>query len=137
MEPITININLHLQDEQVNTICSTLACFAQIIDNAAHAMAVPSPAMPVPQSAEKAEPLPQAADTASQAEPSAHTVLPTAAPQYTLEMIANAGSALIDAGKLEPLMALLGKYGVDSLVHLPPEYYGAVAQDLRALGAVL
>ena len=61
--------------------------------------------------------------------------VPTAAPQYTLEMIATAGSALIDAGKLDQLMALLGKYGVDSLANLAPENYGAIAQELRALGA--
>lgn len=35
------------------------------------------------------------------------TPVPTAAPQYTLEMIATAGSALIDAGKLDQLMACL------------------------------
>lgn len=68
------------------------------------------------------------------AQPAAPAV-PTAAPQYTLEMIATAGSALIDAGKLDQLMALLGKYGVDSLTNLAPENYGAIAQELRALGA--
>lgn len=68
------------------------------------------------------------------AQPAALAV-PTAAPQYTLEMIATAGSALIDAGKLDQLMALLGKYGVDSLTNLAPENYGAIAQELRALGA--
>lgn len=61
--------------------------------------------------------------------------VPTATPQYTLEMIAVAGSALIDAGKLDALMALLGKYGVDSLTNLDPSQYGAMATDLRALGA--
>ena len=68
------------------------------------------------------------------AQPAAPAV-PTAAPQYTLEMIATAGSALIDAGKLDQLMALLGKFGVDSLTNLAPENYGAIAQELRALGA--
>ena len=68
------------------------------------------------------------------AQPAAPAV-PTAAPQYTLEMIATAGSALIDAGKLDQIMALLGKYGVDSLTNLAPENYGAIAQELRALGA--
>lgn len=61
--------------------------------------------------------------------------VPTAAPQYTLEMISTAGASLIDAGKLDQLMALLGKYGVSSLTDLNPTHYGAVAADLRALGA--
>ena len=63
--------------------------------------------------------------------------VPTSAPQYTLEMIATAGSALIDAGKMEQLMRLLSKFGVASLTELAPESYGAVANELRALGAAI
>ena len=61
--------------------------------------------------------------------------VPTAAPQYTLEMLATAGSALIDAGKMDLLMGLLAKFGVASLTDLAPNTYGAMAQELRALGA--
>lgn len=63
--------------------------------------------------------------------------VPTSAPQYTLDMIATAGSALIDAGKMDQLMQLLGKFGVVSLTELAPESYGAVANELRALGAAI
>ena len=63
--------------------------------------------------------------------------VPTSAPQYTLDMIATAGSALIDAGKMDQLMGLLGKFGVASLTELAPESYGAVAGELRALGATI
>ena len=62
---------------------------------------------------------------------------PTSAPQYTLDMIANAGTTLIDAGKMDQLMQLLGKFGVTSLTELAPENYGAVAAELRALGAAI
>ena len=62
---------------------------------------------------------------------------PTSAPQYTLDMIATAGSALIDAGKMDQLMQLLGKFGVASITELAPESYGAVANELRALGAAI
>ena len=65
------------------------------------------------------------------------SAVPTGAPQYTLEMIATAGSALIDAGKLSALMDLLGKYGISSLTELSPEMYGSMAGDLRALGAAI
>lgn len=61
--------------------------------------------------------------------------VPTAAPQYTLEMIAKAGTALIDAGKMNELTALLSKYGVEALTALDPAYYGAFAAELRAMGA--
>ena len=63
--------------------------------------------------------------------------VPTAAPQYSLEMLATAGAALVDAGKMEPLRQLLGKYGVASITELKPENYGAVAGELRALGAAI
>lgn len=61
--------------------------------------------------------------------------IPTSAPQYTFDMISTAGSALIDAGKMDQLVMLLGKFGVQSLTDLNPESYGAVANELRALGA--
>lgn len=71
------------------------------------------------------------------AETAAAPAVPTSAPQYTLDMIATAGSALIDAGKMDQLMGLLGKFGVASLTELAPESYGAVANELRALGAAI
>ena len=65
----------------------------------------------------------------------AQTVVPTSAPTYTLDAIARAGTALLDAGKMNELTELLKKYGADTLVTINPTYYGAVAADLRALGA--
>ncbi len=63
------------------------------------------------------------------------TPIPTSAPQYTFDMISTAGSALIDAGKMVQLQQLLGKFGVQSLAELKPDSYGAIANELRALGA--
>lgn len=113
----------------------------------------PTPAPTVPT---QAPGVPLSATPAQTATPVAHTVpvaqpapavtpaanpvpapIPTSAPQYTLDMIATAGSALIDAGKMDQLMQLLGKFGVVSLTELAPESYGAVASELRALGAAI
>lgn len=66
--------------------------------------------------------------------PAANPV-PTGAPQYTLEMIATAGTALVDAGKMDMLCALLTKYGIDSITKLDPAQYGVFAMELRTLGA--
>ena len=60
---------------------------------------------------------------------------PTATPQYTLDMIAKAGTALVDAGKTAEVSALLAKYGVEVLTALDPSMYGSLAVDLRAMGA--
>lgn len=84
--------------------------------------AAPVPA-PIPVSAPA--PIPTAAPPA----------MPTSVPGYTLEQISKAGAALVDAGKMEPLMALLGKYGIQAITQLPPDQYGVFATELRALGA--
>lgn len=110
-------------------------------------VATPAPAPGAPLSATPAQTVTPIAPTVPVATP-APTVtpaanvtpapaVPTSAPQYTLDMIATAGSALIDAGKMDQHMGLLGKFGVASLTELAPESYGAVANELRALGAAI
>lgn len=116
------------------------------------APAAPVNPTPAPTASAQAPGAPLSATPAQTAAPAAPTVpvaapaptapaqaptVPTSAPQYTLEMIANAGSSLIDAGKMDQLMGLLGKFSVASLTELAPENYGAIAGELRALGATI
>lgn len=101
----------------------------------AQAHGAPLSATPAQTVAPAAPTVPVAAP-APTAQTQAPTV-PTSAPQYTLEMIANAGTSLIDAGKMDQLIGLLGKFGVASLTELQPSSYGAVASELRALGAAI
>lgn len=61
--------------------------------------------------------------------------VPTAAPTYTLDELARAGAALAQAGKMQDAVALLAKYGVQTVNQLKPEQYGAFATELRSLGA--
>lgn len=77
---------------------------------------------------------PPAPSPAPAAQTPTNTV-PTGAPQYTMDMLAVAGTALIDAGRMGELCGLLAKYGVESVTALNPAQYGAFATDLRALGA--
>ncbi len=91
------------------------------------APAAPAPVTPPPAPAAPAPaPAPQ---TAAPAMPVA------GAPTYTLDQISKAGAALVDAGKMEPLLALLTKYGVQAITQLQPAQYGVFATELRALGA--
>lgn len=60
-----------------------------------------------------------------------------AAKKYTRDEIAHAGSALVSQGKMQELIALLGKYGVQSVAQLGADKYDAFAADLKALGAAL
>lgn len=59
----------------------------------------------------------------------------TTAPTYTLDQISRAGASLVDAGKMQQLLELLGRYGVQAVTQLQPEQYGTFATELRALGA--
>lgn len=77
---------------------------------------------------------PPAPSPAPAAQTPTNTV-PTGAPQYTMDMLAVAGTTLIDAGRMGELCGLLAKYGVESVTALNPAQYGAFATDLRALGA--
>ncbi len=61
----------------------------------------------------------------------------TTAPAYTLDQISRAGASLVDAGKMEQLLALLAKYGVQAVTQLQPDQYGVFATELRTLGAQL
>ncbi len=69
------------------------------------------------------------------AAPPAPAAIPTAAPTYTLDALARAGAALAQSGKMQEALALLAKYGVQTVNQLKPEQYGAFATELRALGA--
>lgn len=93
----------------------------------------PAPVAPV------AAPAPASAAPAQTVAPTnpAPTVPVTTAPTYTLDQIAKAGASLVDAGKMEQLLALLAKYGVQAVTQLQPDQYGVFATELRTLGAQL
>lgn len=119
----------------------------------------PDPALlipdePLPVSAYPATPAPVAAPVAPSPSPTPVTNAPTAgptsaapgntpapavpvagAPTYTLDQISRAGASLVDAGKMQQLLELLGRYGVQAVTQLKPEQYGAFATELRGLGA--
>lgn len=56
---------------------------------------------------------------------------------YTLEELSRAGAGLVDRGMMPQLCELLRKYGVQAVTMLDPSQYGALAADLKALGANL
>ena len=101
--------------------------------------AVANPTVPVsaPQTAPVAQNTQNVSCPTPDVAPAPAPAVPTAAPQYTLEMIAKAGTALIDAGKMNELSALLARYGVEALTTLDPAHYGTFAAELRAMGAAI
>lgn len=93
----------------------------------------PEAVQPKPE-AHKAQttPEPEAAQPEPQAAPQ---VAPQAAPVPSIADIANAGAALVNAGRRDDLIALLAKYGAKAVTQLSPDQLPAVAADLRAMGA--
>lgn len=101
------------------------------------ASVVPTQPTPAPVATTTPAPAPAApAQTAAPTNP-APAVPVTKAPTYTLDQIAKAGASLVDAGKMEQLLALLAKYGVQAVTQLQPDQYGVFATELRTLGAQL
>ena len=101
------------------------------------ATVVPTQPTPAPVATPTPAPAPVApAQTVAPTNP-APVVPVTTAPTYTLDQIAKAGASLVDAGKMEQLLALLAKYGVQAVTQLQPDQYGVFATELRTLGAQL
>lgn len=101
------------------------------------ASVVPTQPTPAPVATTTPAPAPAApAQTAAPTNP-APAVPVTTVPTYTLDQIAKAGASLVDAGKMEQLLALLAKYGVQAVTQLQPDQYGVFATELRTLGAQL
>lgn len=93
--------------------------------------AAPRQTAPAPQPQAQTIPMPQAPTPAQQT---------TAQPQQkalTLNDIATAGAGLVDQGKMQQVIELLGKYGVQAITQLQPTQFDAFAGELRALGAAI
>ena len=106
--------------------------------------AAPAPAAPAVNPTTPVQPAPTTGTVApTPVQPTAPTTAaptaPVAAPaeSYTVEALSRAGAALIDAGKMPQLLALLGKFGVQAVTQLPKEAYSAFGAELKALGAQL
>lgn len=134
MPELKIKIEVEITARELTDALEKLA--AATLGGRAPALSPVPPAPPVPASA--AAPAPTAPPPAAAPAPTAPppAAVPTApAPAYTLDQIARAGASLMDAGKREPLLALLARYGVQAVTQLQPGQYGVFATELRALGA--
>ena len=124
------------QIENVGTLTMNIGSKTQPATPAAPVNPAPAPTVPT-----QATGAPLSATPAQTVAPVANapvaSAVPTGAPTYTLGMIARAGAALVNAGKMDALCGLLAKYGVEALTALDPAQYGNFANDLRALGATI
>lgn len=61
--------------------------------------------------------------------------VPTTSPTYDMSQLAVAATQLMDAGRQSEIHSLLATFGVQTLLQLPHDQYGAFATKLRELGA--
>ena len=122
----------------VNRLADALTGQAKPTGTPVEPAAVPA-AVPVTPEGPAAAPITVSAPVESPAAipvaPATTAVPVSSPPAYTLDQIAKAGASLVDAGKMDQLLALLAKHGVAAVTQIQPEQYGVFATELRALGA--
>lgn len=151
---INVNVKLSGDPELMMSLATLVQCIQDVLRVSNAQLATEKPAessTAVPESvAQKAAPVVQnpapvvqqpVAPVAPTVEPDVPVAppVPTApAKNYTWAEIQTACAPLIDNGaSQQALMALLPKYGVQSLMNIPQARYGELVIDLRALGAKL
>lgn len=155
---INVNVKLSGDPELMISLATLVQCIQDVlrVSNAQLATekpaesstAVPQPVVetvvqnPAPVVQQPVEPV---APTVAPVAPTVAPDVPVAPPvptapakNYTWAEIQTACAPLIDNGaSQQALMALLPKYGVQSLMNIPQTRYGELVIDLRALGAKL
>lgn len=125
---ITIDLNVHAAE----LVDALKALGAALAGAGLSAPQVAAAAQPMPTPSSPQEPAPAPAPIAPPA-----AAVPTTTQAYTTDQLAVAATTLIDAGRRQEVVALLGQFGASSLMALPKEQYGNFATQLRALGAKL
>lgn len=156
MLPITVTINA---PELVSALCT----LAEALNGKGIPAMTPAPAAPVQQPIQQlvtpapaapmapanvqqpvqqpmmpaapAAPMQQPMMPVAPAAPLAPAPVPTTAPTYTMEQLAVAATQLVDAGRRNDVVTLLGQFGAQSVMTLPKEQYGNFATALRQMGA--
>ncbi len=80
-------------------------------------------------------PLPPSGGSAAPSPMTGPVPTTASAPAYTQDQIAVAMTGLVDQGKQPQVMQVLSRFGAGSLMQVPKEQYGALATQLRMLGA--
>ena len=134
---------LHVSNAQLATekpAETTTAVSQPVVQSPAPVVQYPAPVVqnPAPVVQQPVAPVAPVAPTVAPDVPVAPPVPTAPAKNYTWAEIQTACAPLIDNGaSQQALMALLPKYGVQSLMNIPQTRYGELVIDLRALGAKL
>ena len=144
---INVNVKLSGDPELMMSLATLVQCIQDVLHVSNAQLASEKPAessTAVPESVVQnpapvvQQPVAPVAPTVAPDVPVAPPVPTAPAKNYTWAEIQTACAPLIDNGaSQQALMALLPKYGVQSLMNIPQTRYGELVIDLRALGAKL
>jgi hypothetical protein len=148
---INVNVKLSGDPELMMSLATLVQCIQDVLHVSNAQLATEKPAessTAVPQPVVETvvqnpapvvqQPVAPVAPTVAPDVPVAPPVPTAPAKNYTWAEIQTACAPLIDNGaSQQALMALLPKYGVQSLMNIPQTRYGELVIDLRALGAKL
>lgn len=144
---INVNVKLSGDPELMMSLATLVQCIQDVLRVSNAQLATEKPAespTAVPESVVQnpapvvQQPVAPVAPTVAPDVPVAPPVPTAPAKNYTWAEIQTACAPLIDNGaSQQALMALLPKYGVQSLMNIPQARYGELVIDLRALGAKL
>ena len=148
---INVNVKLSGDPELMMSLATLVQCIQDVLHVSNAQLATEKPAessTAVPQPVVETvvqnpapvvqQPVAPVAPTVAPDAPVAPPVPTAPAKNYTWAEIQTACAPLIDNGaSQQALMALLPKYGVQSLMNIPQTRYGELVIDLRALGAKL
>lgn len=131
-----MDINVKITLEETPALINCFSTFVDCLQKLVTPVISTSPITLDIKAEEPVEATPQNKTATPVAEAPTQAAVPTAPThKYTLEEIQSACGPLMDAGKLDELAALLQKFGVASLPEISEDQYGAIAVELRALGA--
>ena len=119
---------------------ATVQSVEQVVQPTTVASVAPQQAAPAPQPQAQTIPMPQPTVPVPQPQAPTPAQQTTAQPQQkvlTLNDIATAGAGHVDQGKMQQVIELLGKFGVQAITQLQPTQFDAFAGELRALGAAI
>ncbi len=90
----------------------------------------------VPAITQQQAPIPASMPVASPV-PTNQTSVPTTIPTYTIEQFQIAIAPILDAGRAAEVRQVVRNFGVNTLMEIPKERYGELANAIRALGGVI
>lgn len=134
VNPPATNFNRVQAGSQQTNDSQTFTCVPTAVTAVSAAQPQVQPV--VPTITQQQAPIPTSMPVASPV-PTNQTSVPTTIPTYTIEQFQIAIAPILDAGRAAEVRQVVRNFGVNTLMEIPKERYGELANAIRALGGVI